>query len=116
LVWREYGIDRKTLNGASFIAYGISLQHSNPAKSINKASYAVKRGNAAAERVLKFDQQTQLHQKWMVNKTVLNRRYLLKYQLQIRRECFKRLFVEVKKGQTIALGATGSGKVPLPTY
>ncbi len=42
----------KTLNGAAFIAYmGLAYNILTPAKSISKASYSVKRGNAAAERV-----------------------------------------------------------------
>lgn len=42
-----------TLTGASFIAYiGMAYNILTPAKAMSKASYALKRGNAAAERVL----------------------------------------------------------------
>ncbi|WHT73661.1 ABC transporter ATP-binding protein [Myroides odoratimimus] len=42
-----------TLTGASFIAYiGMAYNILTPAKAMSKASYSLKRGNAAAERVL----------------------------------------------------------------
>ncbi|MDB4292144.1 ABC transporter ATP-binding protein/permease [Maribacter sp.] len=45
----------ETLDAASFIAYmGLAYNILTPAKSISKASYAVKKGNAAAERVLEI--------------------------------------------------------------
>ena len=48
----------KSLNGASFIAYmGLAYNILTPAKSISKASYNIKRGNAAAERVLEILEQ-----------------------------------------------------------
>jgi subfamily B ATP-binding cassette protein MsbA len=48
----------KTLDGAAFIAYmGLAYNILTPAKAISKASYGVKRGNAAAERVLEILEQ-----------------------------------------------------------
>ena len=48
----------KTLKGAAFITYmGLAYNILTPAKSISKASYNVKRGNAAAERVLEILEQ-----------------------------------------------------------
>ncbi len=45
----------KTLDASSFIAYmGLAYNILTPAKSISKASYRVKKGNAAAERVLEI--------------------------------------------------------------
>ena len=45
----------KTLDAASFIAYmGLAYGVLTPAKSISKASFGVKKGNAAAERVLQI--------------------------------------------------------------
>ena len=42
-----------TLDAPSFIAYmGLAYNILTPAKAISKASYGVKKGNAAAERVL----------------------------------------------------------------
>lgn len=44
-----------TLDGSSFIAYmGLAYNILTPAKAISKASYSVKKGNAAAERVLEI--------------------------------------------------------------
>jgi subfamily B ATP-binding cassette protein MsbA len=44
-----------TLKGSSFIAYmGLAYNILTPAKAISKASYGVKRGNAAAERILEI--------------------------------------------------------------
>lgn len=48
-------IVEESLDAASFIAYmGLAYNILTPAKSISKASYAVKKGNAAAERVLEI--------------------------------------------------------------
>ncbi|APA90814.1 ABC transporter ATP-binding protein [Myroides odoratimimus] len=44
-----------TLTGAAFIAYiGMAYNILTPAKAMSKASYSLKRGNAAAERVLQI--------------------------------------------------------------
>ncbi len=44
-----------TLDAASFIAYmGLAYNILTPAKAISKASYGIKKGNAAAERVLEI--------------------------------------------------------------
>ena len=44
-----------SLDGSSFIAYmGLAYNILTPAKAISKASYSVKKGNAAAERVLEI--------------------------------------------------------------
>lgn len=43
----------QTLDAASFIAFlGLAYNILTPAKQISKASYSVKRGNAAAERIM----------------------------------------------------------------
>src|SRR5690606_11560212 len=48
----------ETLSGAAFITYmGLAYGVLTPAKSISKASYSVKKGNAAAERVLEVLEQ-----------------------------------------------------------
>ena len=45
----------KTLDASSFIAYmGLAYNILPPAKAISKASYGVRKGNAAAERVLEI--------------------------------------------------------------
>ena len=106
----------RSLNSASFIAYmGLAYNILTPAKSISKASYSIKRGNAAAERVLEI-----LHQEnEIVSKpgaimkdtfesdiTIKNINF--KYEKEI---VLKDFSIQVKKGQTVALvGQSGSGK------
>ena len=106
----------KTLNGASFIAYmGLAYNILTPAKSISKASYAVKRGNAAAERVLEIlDQQNPITSKESAiiktdfESTITIKNINFKYEEE---NVLKDFSLEVKKGQTIALvGQSGSGK------
>ncbi|MBU0939865.1 MAG: ABC transporter ATP-binding protein/permease [Bacteroidetes bacterium] len=106
----------KTLNGASFIAYmGLAYNILTPAKSISKATYAVKRGNAAAERVLEIlDEQNPITSKAdAINKvdfdsTISIKNINFKYEEE---NVLKDFSLEVKKGQTIALvGQSGSGK------
>ena len=106
----------KTLNGASFIAYmGLAYNILTPAKSISKASYSVKRGNAAAERVLEIlDQQNPITTKEnAVNKTSFQNDIELK-NINFKYEeenVLKDFSLTVKKGQTVALvGQSGSGK------
>lgn len=106
----------KTLNGASFIAYmGLAYNILTPAKSISKASYSVKRGNAAAERVLEIlDQQNPITSKnGAIEKTSFEEAITIKninfkYEDEI---VLKDFSLNVKKGQTVALvGQSGSGK------
>lgn len=106
----------KTLNGASFIAYmGLAYNILTPAKSISKASYAIKRGNAAAERVLEIlDQENPITSKInAVEKNTFNSEIEIqninfKYEDE---NVLKHFSLTVKKGQTVALvGQSGSGK------
>lgn len=106
----------KTLNGASFIAYmGLAYNILTPAKSISKATYAVKRGNAAAERVLEIlDEQNPITSKvGAINKAdfesmISIKNINFKYEEE---NVLKDFSLDVKKGQTIALvGQSGSGK------
>ncbi|PZX92897.1 ABC transporter ATP-binding protein [Flavobacterium aquariorum] len=106
----------KTLNGASFIAYmGLAYNILTPAKSISKASYAIKRGNAAAERVLEIlDQENPITSKIdAVEKTSFDSEIEIqninfKYEDE---NVLKHFSLTVKKGQTVALvGQSGSGK------
>ena len=106
----------KTLNGASFIAYmGLAYNILTPAKSISKATYAVKRGNAAAERVLEIlDEQNPITSKpdaitkTDFESTITIKNINFKYEEET---VLKDFSLEVKKGQTIALvGQSGSGK------
>ena len=106
----------KTLNGASFIAYmGLAYNILTPAKSISKASYAIKRGNAAAERVLEIlDQENTITSKIdAVEKSSFDSEIEIqninfKYEDE---NVLKDFSLTVKKGQTVALvGQSGSGK------
>lgn len=106
----------KTLNGASFIAYmGLAYNILTPAKSISKASYAIKRGNAAAERVLEIlDQENTIKSKKDAFKKdtfeseISIKNINFKYEEEA---VLKNFSLEVKKGQTVALvGQSGSGK------
>lgn len=106
----------KTLEGAAFIAYmGLAYNILTPAKAISKASYGVKRGNAAAERVLEIlDQENPITSKDdAIEKTSFNSEIAIqninfKYEDE---NVLKDFSLTVKKGQTVALvGQSGSGK------
>lgn len=106
----------KTLNGASFIAYmGLAYNILTPAKSISKASYAIKRGNAAAERVLEILEQ----QNPIVSKDNAIVKTDFAHSISIQNINFKYesdtvlkdFSLEIPKGKTVALvGQSGSGK------
>ncbi len=106
----------KTLQSASFIAYmGLAYNILTPAKAISKASYGVKRGNAAAERVLEIlDQENPITSKPdAIEKTTFDNNITVqninfKYEDET---VLKDFSLQIKKGQTIALvGQSGSGK------
>ena len=105
-----------TLNGAAFITYmGLAYNILTPAKSISKASYNIKRGNAAAERILEILEQ----ENPIINKENAIEKDTFESEISIKNINFKYedeyvlkdFSLEVKKGQTIALvGQSGSGK------
>ena len=105
-----------TLNGAAFITYmGLAYNILTPAKSISKASYNIKRGNAAAERILEILEQ----ENPIVNKENAIEKSIFEDKINIEKINFKYedeyvlkdFSLEVKKGQTVALvGQSGSGK------
>jgi subfamily B ATP-binding cassette protein MsbA len=106
----------KTLEGADFIAYmGLAYNILTPAKAISKASYGVKRGNAAAERVLEIlEQENPITSKVdAIEKTSFDSEISIqninfKYEDE---NVLKDFSLTVKKGQTVALvGQSGSGK------
>lgn len=106
----------KSLDGASFIAYmGLAYNILTPAKAISKASYGVKRGNAAAERVLEIlDQENPITSKAdAIEKTTFDDNIIVqninfKYEDET---VLKDFSLQIKKGQTVALvGQSGSGK------
>ena len=105
-----------TLDASSFIAYmGLAYNILTPAKAISKASYGVKKGNAAAERVLEIletknpisEIDNPIEQQ-SFNESVTLKNVSFKYQDDY---VLKDFTLTVKKGNTVALvGQSGSGK------
>ncbi len=105
-----------TLSGGAFIGYmGLSYQILTPAKSISKASYMVKAGNAAADRVLELlEQESSLKEK---SNAIVKERFeegitfnnvKFAYEEQPVLHDFS---LHIQKGKKVALvGQSGSGK------
>lgn len=106
----------QTLDGSDFIAYmGLAYNILTPAKAMSKASYGVKKGNAAAERVLEIletesviqDLPNALVKDSFEDRIGINN-ISFKYQDEWVLEGFS---LQVPKGHTVALvGQSGSGK------
>ncbi len=105
-----------TLDAPSFIAYmGLAYNILTPAKSISKASYGVKKGNAAAERVLEIlETENPIVEKenalvktdFVTGISIENVSF--KYEDDL---VLKNFSLNVPKGETVALvGQSGSGK------
>ncbi len=118
LLW--YGgnmvLNEGLLDGSSFIAYmGLAYNILTPAKGISKASYNVKKGNAAAERVLEIleTENTIQDSKEAIPKTDFKKAISIK-NLWFKYEdeyVLKNFSAHIKKGETLALvGQSGSGK------
>ncbi len=106
----------KTLEGAVFIVYmALAYNILTPAKAISKASYSVKAGMAAAERVLSIlEHENPITSKIdAIEKNTFEDVVTLK-NINFRYEdenVLKDFSLNVKKGQTVALvGQSGSGK------
>ena len=106
----------KSLNAGLFITYmGLAYQILTPAKAISKASYSVKKGNAAAERVLEIleTESNIVDVPNAINKTAFItdidiKNISFKYQDDWVLNDFS---LKVPKGHTVALvGQSGSGK------
>lgn len=106
----------KTLEGAAFIAYmGLAYNILTPAKAISKASYSIKRGNAAAERVMEILEQKNTiedkidaFEKHSFEDKITIENINFSYEKE---RVLKNFSLEVKKGQTVAfVGQSGSGK------
>ncbi|MDP5230239.1 MAG: ABC transporter ATP-binding protein/permease [Cellulophaga sp.] len=106
----------KTLDATSFITY-MTLAYGvlTPAKAISKAIYGVKKGNAAAERVLEIleTENTISEKPDAINKSDFTESVELK-NISFKYEddyVLKNFNLIVPKGQTVALvGQSGSGK------
>ncbi len=107
---------QKTLGASDFIAYiALAYQILTPAKAISKASYGVKKGNAAADRVLEIlelesplkdtnnaIEKVNLNSELSINN--MSFKYDEKYVL-------KDFSLTIPKGKSVALvGQSGSGK------
>ena len=106
----------QSLSGASFIAYiGMAYNILTPAKAISKASYSLKKGDAAAERVLEILEEENpitnkenATQKASFNKEIRLDNISFKYEDDWVLENFS---LDIPKGKTVALvGQSGSGK------
>ena len=104
------------LDGAKFLAYmGLAYNILTPAKSISKASYQVKSGLAAAQRVFEVleVENTVTNKKDAIVKTTFNDKIEIK-NINFKYEdenVLKDFSISVPKGKTIALvGQSGSGK------
>ena len=106
----------KSLNAGLFITYmGLAYQILTPAKAISKASYSVKKGNAAAERVLEI-LETESN---IVDVPNASKKTVFNTDIDIKNISFKYqddwvlndFSLKVPKGHTVALvGQSGSGK------
>ncbi len=118
LLW--YGgrmvLQEGTLDASSFIGYmGLAYNILTPAKAISKASYGVKKGNAAAERVLQIlesenpiEDPSSGHAANSFDKSLKLEGVTFSYGDE---PVLKNFDLEVLKGQTVALvGQSGSGK------
>ncbi len=107
---------QETLDASSFIAYmGLAYNILTPAKAISKASYGVRKGNAAAERVLQvLETENPIkdppdgRSKTDFERDLVLDRVSFSYGEE---PVLKSFSLEIPKGQTIALvGQSGSGK------
>jgi subfamily B ATP-binding cassette protein MsbA len=109
----------QTLNGAIFLSYlGLAYNILTPAKGISKAYYSVKKGDAAALRILEIleaqdnmeDVNNSVEIKSLENKIKFDKVSFSYDQTPVLED----FSLEIKKGQTVALvGPSGSGKTTL---
>ena len=104
------------LKPSAFLTYmGLAYGVLTPAKAISKASYSIKKGNAAAERVIEIlEARNSIKEiKNPINKNSFDKELSFKnvyfrYEKEI---VLNNLSFRIKKGQTIAIvGQSGSGK------
>jgi subfamily B ATP-binding cassette protein MsbA len=109
-------LGEKTLSGAAFISYmGLAYGVLTPAKAISKASYGVKKGNAAAERVLAvLEEENPITSKQgsVKKENFENEISIEKINFRYGEEnVLKNFSLKIPKGKTVALvGQSGSGK------
>lgn len=107
---------KAVLEGAQFLAYmGLAYNILTPAKAISKATYAVKSGMAAAQRVFEvlevenaITDKSNALVKESFDKEILIENINFKYEEE---NVLKNFSLQVPKGKTVALvGQSGSGK------
>ena len=106
------------LKPAAFITYmGLAYGVLTPAKSISKALYALKKGNAAAERVYELiDSENEFELQNLENIKSFNKKIEIKNVsfTYDEAEVLKNINLKIKKGETLAIvGPSGSGKSTL---
>lgn len=109
----------QSLDGEAFITYiGLAYNILTPAKSISKASFTIKKGNAAAERILEIletedplkDHKNAVEKKEFTSAIEFNN-ISFKYEDDY---VLKNFSLKVPKGKSVALvGQSGSGKSTL---
>ena len=106
-----------SLSGGAFIGYiGMAYNILTPAKAISKASYQVKNGSAAAERVFEILETPNAIEDTIQSKNIENfedkislRNITFSYNGEY--DVLKNFNLEIPKGKTVALvGQSGSGK------
>ncbi len=109
-------LNEKTLDPSLFLVYmGLAYQILTPAKAISKASYSIKRGNAAAERVMDIlhtdstlEDVSDATNKTSFDEAIKLKKINFKYEDEY---VLKNFSISVPKGKTVALvGQSGSGK------
>jgi subfamily B ATP-binding cassette protein MsbA len=109
----------QTLNGAIFLSYlGLAYNILTPAKGISKAYYSVKKGDAAALRIMEIleaqddmeDVKDAVDIKSLEKEIIFDKVYFSYDQTPVLED----FSLKIEKGQTVALvGPSGSGKTTL---
>jgi subfamily B ATP-binding cassette protein MsbA len=108
-----------SLDPSSFMVFlGLAYNILTPFKAISKATYKVKKGNAAAERVLQILENKSLIEDPKDNKEILNFQKSIEFKnvnfSYNNENAIKEFNFNLKKGETLALvGQSGSGKSTL---
>lgn len=109
----------EAISGTTFIAYiGLAYNILTPAKGISKANYSIRKGNAAAERILEIlnvdIDENHLRQKIIIEKFkkhIVFDKVSFSYD---NKNVLSELTFKIKKGKNIALvGPSGSGKTTI---